>query len=72
MQIVQYVARAMCACGVLWTTPGSPSVLCACGASWILGDVPGGNAASCTDEQFKAAVAGELRVDETQVQIVKV
>jgi hypothetical protein len=61
MKIHQWVVRAKCRCGYLWTTPGSTSVTCKCGMCRISSGAPSADAGPVTDEaEWVAAVAADL------------
>lgn len=69
----QWVARAKCDCGFIWTNPGAPSVVCACRASILKDDVLiSGPDLAHTDTEFKQAVADDLGVGIADLLLEKV
>lgn len=65
-----WIKRGSCSCGMVWTTPGSPSVRCACGVGGFVDGTPE-NLSSVTDEAgFHAAVAAAVGLACEDVNVV--
>lgn len=68
----EWVIRAKCECGYLWTNPGSDSVTCKCGLSSIESGLFAGNAQDVTDEnEFTQAVADDISCLITDLMLLR-
>lgn len=68
----EWVVRAKCQCGYIWTTPGSSSVACRCGLSGIEDGNLIGDAAEVVDEQeFTQAVADDISCLLSELILIK-
>ncbi len=67
----QWVTRAKCTCGYIWTTPGAPNVVCSCGNSEIANDVILSGDAVTDEEEFKQSVANDLAIDISELILMK-
>ncbi len=67
----QWVNRAKCECGYIWTTPGAPNVVCSCGCAEIENDVVLRGEEVTNEEEFKQAVANDLSIDVANLILLK-
>lgn len=68
----QYIEKAKCNCGYIWTTNPSDSVICACDELELSGTIVVRGVSLVVDEdEFKTAVAQELNENEADITIIK-
>jgi hypothetical protein len=56
----EWVVRAKCTCGYIWTNPGSSSVVCKCGQTKIENGILTGGDVVTDEVEFKQAVADDI------------
>lgn len=71
MTYYEYVEKAKCSCGYIWTTAPSDNIRCACNSLELDGTNIVGTSLETDEDEFKLAVAEELQIDVSELTIIK-
>lgn len=73
MTYYEYIEKAKCTCGYVWTTSSSDNVRCACNDLELDGaTVVSGTPLTTDEDEFKSAVATELQIDISELTLIKI
>ena len=71
MTYYEYIEKAKCTCGYIWTTAPSDVVRCACNYLELDGTNIIGTSLETDENEFKSVVAEELQIDISELTLIK-